>query len=1002
MPKKERKHMLQYHSHYDSSVLDGASRIEDAIKRAKELGYTALGITDHGTGQGLFRFYKQCKEAGIKPVLGCELYMGEKDEQRSYHLIALAQNNKGLENLFTLITKANMENFYRKPRVTMEMLKQHSAGLTFTSACLGSKMASYFFDNDVKGAIKHYEEMCDITNYEYYLEIQPNEMPEQVRYNKWLYENFKDRALFTVNSDMHYVRKEDSTTHDTLLAMQVKKKKSDTDRFKFQGTDYYMMSTEELLCKLGYLPEDLVRGAIKRTSYIADACNVEIDTTSNHLPKVENEKVRLAELCNAGFKRRMEEGHYEGMEIQKVIERIQYELKVITEKGYASYFLIVSDYIKFATNNCVYIGAGRGSVGGSEVAFILGIQEVEPIKHGLLFERFLNPDRQSPPDIDSDFCYEDREKVIEYIREKYGKDNTAHIIAEGRFTLKKALRDVMRSYEYSEQYIAQVSKTIPDTAVTFEDAFKTPEFVEKIANIKEEALADMLKIEGMVSHNSKHAAGILITPQEVWKYVPCSRDSDNPEMMMSQWDKKTVEAAGIYKFDILGLKLLTIFKKTLHKIGKDRDWLNAIDLKDPNIYKILCSNNMHGIFQMEGSSAKAVINEVQPKCFEDVVACEAICRPGVKEAQLYISSKKIFAENNTFPIPEYWHKVKHILESTYGALVYQEQTMLLFKDIGGFTLGEADSLRKVKSLEPYRDRFVNNAVIVHGFTTEEANSLFDRFDLGYSFNKSHAVAYALNTVQCAYLKHYYPAEFMAAVLTLELTKGEPEVKSVLQECRGLGISIMPPNINKSSSDFIAEGKLILMPMTSIAGIGDNVIKAIEEHRPYTNLEDFLAKVQKKQCNKSKVINLIKGGAFDSLNKNRSVLLESYYKAIKVNEEVPFWCDEAQMMYEKEVYGYYLMKHPLDGTTNININDHQNGANIPINAIITKVRYNKDRNGNMMAFATAENKSCTFDVIAFAGVFARKNVQALLKEGMIVKMTGKVDGGKLLLNEIQVI
>lgn len=994
--------MLQYHSHYDSSVLDGASKITEAIKRAKELGYTALGITDHGTGQGLFRFYKECIKEEIKPVLGCELYTGEIGEAGNSHLIAIAASNEGLENLFALITKANMENFYRKPRATKNMLKQYSKGIIFTSACLGGDMASFFFAGDILGAKEYYEEMMSITEGRFYLEIQPNDMKEQIAYNKWLYNNFKDVAKFTVNSDMHYVRKEDSYTHDTLLAMQVKKKKEDTSRFKFQGEDYYMMYTKEILCKLNYLPEEFVIKAIYNTNEIEELCNVELQSGALHLPKVENERQRLAEACNLGFKKRLEEGAFKGIENSAVIDRIKYELQVICDKGYASYFIIVKDFLDYAKDNNIYVGPGRGSVCGSMVAFVLGIHEIEPIKNALLFERFINPDRNSPPDVDSDFCYEDRNKVIEYIEAKYGKDHTAKILAEGTFTLKKALRDTMRCYGYAEAYISSVSKTIPDTATTFEEALmQSPDFSLKLGQIKEEAVNDMMKIEGMISHNSTHAAGIVITPDVVWKYVPCSRDSEDHTSMVTQWSKKTLEEAGVFKFDCLGLKLLTIFKKTLQSIKENkgieitRNMLNKIDLTDPKIYEVLCSGNMYGIFQFEGSSAAAVVSKVKPQNFEDIVASESICRPGVKEAEMYIHNK-----NNDWKKPSYWDKVKHILESTYGAIVYQEQTMLLLRDIGGFTLGEADSLRKVKSLEPYRERFIAFAISNKGFTEDEANGLFDRFSLAYSFNKSHAAAYGLNTAICAYLKAYYPAEFMASVLSLELTKSEPEVQSIIMECRNEGITITPPNINKSTLDFIANDNAILMPLSSIAGVGDAVVESIIANRPFTSLADFLAKVPKKKCNKAKVINLIKGGAFSTINKNRSALLELYYAGVKIDDPVPFWCDEAQMMYEKEVYGFYLMKHPLDGYVNVNINDTQNGIKLPINAIIGEIRYNKDRNGNMMAFAKCENKICTFDIVVFSSIFAKKNVQGMLREGNIVKLIGKVDGGKLLLEHIE--
>lgn len=993
--------MIHEHLHTDGSILDGACQIDRLLDKVEEQGEKAVAITDHGSCIKMYEFYKKAKERNIKPILGCEFYCGELDDKNKYHLVLLAKNEIGLKNIFNLLYKG-YDNFYSRPRIQYKDLEEHKEGLICLSACIGGEVAKEYLKGNTDKAISTATYFKSLFGDDYYLEIQPNHMELQKNFNMFVQRLCKVGFKPIVTCDAHYISKEDYNSHDTMLCLKINKKKSDENRFKFPVNDLYVKDNIEVINELKtYLDLDFIQQSINNTYEVADKCNVEIEHKDllPKMPGIDNEKLRLAELCNVGFTKRKEQGHYNGMDLNKVVQRISYELENICSKGYAGYFLIVEDMIRFCKENDIPIGGGRGSVAGSEVAFILGITEAEPMKYGLLYERFLNPTRNSPPDIDTDVCYEKRHLLIEYLKDKYGIDNVSHIIAEGKLTVKAVIRKVLSAYSYETRVINQITKMVSDKCNSLEEALLNQELESRLKGTKE--LDDMFKLEGLISHASKHAAGVLITPEPVYNLFPVRMDLQE-NVPVCEWHKKHVEALGGYKFDLLGLKQLTIFDKTIKAINKNyglnmtHDDLYNIDLEDKKIYEVLNSGNLKTIFQFTGGSAGNIINQMKPDCFNDIMVAESICRPGVLEANEYLNNKTTYRETGTFPKPSYYNHVSDILDETYGALVYQEQTMLIFNKLGDFTLGEADALRKVKDLEPYRDRFVNGC-LSHGLSLEEANELFNRFDLGYSFNKSHACVYGINSAICCYLLANFPKEFLASSMTLELTQAEPDIKGFMSEANKLGINILPPDINASVNEFIASDSGIKFPLTVISQIGSSAYKSIIEHRPYTGLQDFLSKVPKKNCKKNAVINLIKSGCFDEFNHNRSMLLSDFYNSRNEDKEVYFWCDEVQIIYETETIGFSLTKHPLDGYTNKDINHFKDNDNINIIGVITEIKNYIDKNKNNMAFVKFENKVCDFEGVVFSYCYTK--LSRFLYKGAKLSITGKKEGNSIKINDL---
>lgn len=991
--------MINLHVHSDGSILDGSCKIDKLLDEVERQGEKSVAVTDHGSCIKLYEFYKKAKARNINPILGCEFYSGEEEDHNKFHLILLVKNEIGLKNLFNLMYKSH-NNFYSKPRIKYEDIEKHKEGLICLSSCIGGELAKTYHKKGENEALRVANYFRMIFKEDYYIEVQSNAIPFQKKFNEFAKKICSLGFQPVVTCDAHYVTKEDYNSHDTMLCIQVKKKKQDTDRFKFTSNDYYLKENEEIFKELSYLGNDFVDECIGNTYLIANKCNLVIDEKKNLLPKmpgVKDERLELAKICNEGFKRRSEEGHFNGMNIKKVINRISYELENITQQGFCGYFLIVKDFIDWCNNKEIPIGVGRGSVAGSEIAFLLGITKVEPIKYGLIYERFLNPTRKGMVDIDTDVCYERRGEVIEYIEQKYGKENVSHIITEGKMTTKAVIRKVLSVYDYEQKVINQICKLVDDKCENLDEAIQSEELARRLVGRPE--YEDMKKLEGSMSHAGKHAAGILITPEPVYNLFPTRIDREE-NILVCEWHKKHIEAMNGWKFDMLGLKQLTIFDKTVKAINRNYnksikvDDLFKIDYEDEKIYEVLNKGALNTIFQFTGSSASAVIDQMKPNCFNDIMVAESICRPGVKEANLYLSNKKLLNEGGSFPVPTYYESIRHIVDETCGAIVYQEQTMMLFHDIGGFTLGEADSLRKVKSLEEYRERFVDGA-LGKGFNVTEANELFDRFDLGYTFNKSHACVYGVTSAVCCYLLAYYPKEFISASMTLELTQAKPDIRAFIKEAVQLGITILPPDINISTNEFYADLDGIRLPLNMINSVGESAYISILSKRPYTGFSDFVARVPKRSVKKNSVVNLIKAGCFDKYNQNRSLILSDYYNSRNEEENVYYWCDDVQMMYETESFGFTLGKHPLDGHVNKDISEFKEDDIATLNCVVTEVKAHKDKHNKDMLFLKLENKSCDFEGILFSYSYAKLN--KVFYVGSKVCIQGKKQGKTILIN-----
>lgn len=991
--------MIPLHLHTSGSELDGSIDIKKLIQRVKDMNLDAVAITDHGNMIKAFEFQEECLANNIKPIIGCEMYMGEPESKDTFHILLLAKTNQGVKSLYKLNKKAYMNNFYKKPRITFHDLCIHKEGLIVTTACLGSEFGQLFFQD--KSLTELVEKFKQVFGDDFFLELQPNSIPKQAEYNKKLLEISETTGVkCIITNDAHYIHKEDAKSHDVLLCMQTKKKIDDPNRFKFDGEDFYLMTQDEVKNKLlqqGISERDIAI-ALTNTQQVANKCNGLIETGLDLYPTVQeglDESHELARLCNKGYVKRFGKTKRED-----VIQRVKYELSVIKEKGYCGYFLIVEDFIRWAKENGIMVGAGRGSAAGCMVAYLLGITNVDPIEHGLLFERFLNPDRNSDPDIDVDFDYNRRNEVIQYVKDKYGADKVAHIMAEGTLTLKSVIRKVLSVYDYPQKYINQITKPIDNSLKTLEEAYAmTPSFREQM-DANQEQYKVMQDLEGLMSHVSTHAAGIVISPIPLDEVMPVMRDSDDHTMLKTQWSKKPLEKLGALKFDFLGLKTLTIIADTIKSIKKNYNVdlnIDDIDYNDPKIYEVLNSGDLCGIFQFSEPSGKQAIQAIQPTTFEDIVAGEALCRPGVKEKDLYLAKTQNI---------QYEHPIiEEILSPTHGAIVYQEQTMLLMNRLTGgrWTLGFADKMRKVKDLEEYREQFVRDCA-KNNIDPTVSNNIYSRFDLGYSFNKSHAVSYAIITAITAYLKGHYRKEFMASVLSMEMQASKPmeTIPIIIRECEKYGIKILPPDINKSGKGFEPTAEGIVYPLRAIDKVGDKVVEAILSERSngeFTSLQNFTERVPKRHCNKRVVESLIKSGCFDLLDtKNRNLLLEEYSNLIGKPKKYECWSDEFLMRYEMETVGMYLTKHPLDHMPKTNFDISEDGKDCGFYGLISNINVVFDKNQNQMAFVTVQSKQETVECIMFSNIY--KSYKKYLIKNLPVTIRGRKDGNKILVDEVR--
>ena len=895
------KDFAHLHVHTEYSLLDGFSRVKKLVQRAKELNMSSIAITDHGCMFGVIDFYKTAKKEGIKPIIGCEVYTaarGLRDKDPNYdkgqgHLILLAKNMTGYKNLIKLVSTSYVEGFYYKPRVDIEELKQHSEGIIALSACLAGDVAQALMDRNYEKAKKVTLEYRDIFGEEnFYLEIQDHNLPEQREVNAALVKLSKETGIpLVATNDIHYVNKEDSKIHDVLMCIQMGKTVNDPNRMRFGSDEFYLKSREEMEELFPYAPE-----AIDNTVKIAEQCNVEFDFNTIHLPKYDvpegyTPDTYLRELCFNGLKERYENPSDE------IIERLNYELDVIERMGYVEYFLITWDFINFSKENNIMVGPGRGSAAGSIVAYTLKITDIDPIKYSLLFERFLNPERVSMPDIDIDFCYERREEVIDYVKRKYGEDHVAQIITFGTMGAKAAIRDVGRVLDTPYNKVDKIAKEIPFAlGMTIDKALDTNPNLRELYEQDRETreIIDISKqIEGMLRHASTHAAGVVISKNPVDEYVPLYK---HQESITTQFTMTTLEELGLLKMDFLGLRTLTVIRDALDLIEKNHNRkidFSKMDYEDPKVYELLSSGNTAGVFQLESAGMKSFMKQLKPDNFEDIVAGISLYRPGPMDSiPTYIENK-----NNPQNVKYLHEKLKPIMEVTYGCLVYQEQVMQVVRDLGGYSYGRSDLVRramgkkKMDVMEEERRYFIHGkedengnieipGCIRNGVPEDIADKIFDdMIDFAkYAFNKSHAAAYGVLSYQTAYLKAYYPVEFMAALITS--VKGNTDkVVEYIRECNALKIDVLKPDINKSFSKFSVEGHNIRFGLAAVKNVGVNIINNIINERElngkFLDFNDLVKRLDSKDTNKRVIESLIKCGAFDEISENRASLMAGY-------------------------------------------------------------------------------------------------------------------------------
>ena len=906
------------HVHTEYSLLDGSNKIKECVSRVKELGMNSVAITDHGVMYGVIDFYRAAKAEGIKPIIGCEVYVAPgsrfdreargSDESRYYHLVLLAENDQGYHNLMKLVSRGFTEGYYYKPRVDMELLERYHEGLIALSACLAGEVSRNILRGmyeEGKEAALRYEKIFGKGNF--FLELQDHGIAQQTMVNQALLRMSQETGIGLVaTNDIHYTYADDVKPHDILLCLQTGKKLADEDRMRYEGGQYYIKSEEEMKELFPYALE-----ALENTQKIADRCNVEIEFGVTKLPKYDvpdgyTSWEYLNKLCFEGLEERygVKGGEHKGEADQELKDRLTYELSIIHDMGYVDYFLIVWDFIKYARDHKIMVGPGRGSAAGSIVSYCLGITSIDPIKYQLLFERFLNPERVSMPDIDVDFCFERRQEVIDYVVRKYGSDRVVQIVTFGTMAARGVIRDVGRVMDLPYAFVDSIAKMIPkELNITLDKSLSmNPELkklYEEDGQVRE--LIDMSKrLEGLPRHTSMHAAGVVISQKEVDEYVPLSLGSDGS--VTTQFTMTTLEELGLLKMDFLGLRTLTVIQNAVDLVEKSTGTqidINAIDFNDQEVLESIGSGRTDGVFQLESAGMKSFMKELKPKSLEDIIAGISLYRPGPMDfIPQYIKGKNSTGEI-TYDCPQ----LEPILAPTYGCIVYQEQVMQIVRDLAGYTLGRSDLLRRAMSkkkgdvMQKERQNFVYGnpdegvpGCVNNGIDEKTANKIYDEMiDFAkYAFNKSHAAAYAVVSYQTAYLKYYYPVEFMAALMT-SVIENPPKVAEYIYSCRQMGIEILPPDINRGEGNFSVDEGNIRYGLAAIKSIGRPVIQEIIEEREiggeFKSLKDFIERMSGKDVNKRSIENFIKAGAFDGLGGTRKQFMSIYIQILdQVNQE----------------------------------------------------------------------------------------------------------------------
>ena len=1054
------------HVHTEYSLLDGSNKIKEYVARVKELGMNAAAITDHGVMYGVIDFYREARKQGINPILGCEVYVAPNSrfdrettggEDRYYHLVLLAENNQGYANLMKIVSKGFVEGYYYRPRVDKEVLREYHKGIIALSACLAGEIPRYLVKglyDEARKTAREYEEIFGKGNF--FLELQDHGIEEQAQVNPMLIRMSEELDIpLVATNDVHYTYAEDATAHDILLCIQTGKKLSDENRMRYEGGQYYVKSPEEMSELFPYAQE-----ALGNTQKIADRCHVEIEFGVTKLPKYDvpdglTSLQYLTKMCEDGLVERY--GDENGVVEDSLKERLKYELDVITNMGYVDYFLIVWDFIKYARDNGIAVGPGRGSAAGSIVAYCLGITNIDPIRYQLLFERFLNPERVSMPDIDVDFCYERRQEVIDYVVRKYGKDRVVQIVTFGTLAARGVIRDVGRVMDLPYAFVDSIAKMIPqELNITIDKALKASNDLRKLYENDEQVkqLIDMSKrLEGLPRHSSMHAAGVVIGQRSLDDFVPLSRSSDGS--VTTQFTMTTLEELGLLKMDFLGLRTLTVIQDAQKLVNARGDCklpldMMDIDYNDKAVLDSIGTGKTDGVFQLESAGMKSFMKELKPQSLEDIIAGISLYRPGPMDFIPQYIKGKDHPELITYDCPQ----LEPILSPTYGCIVYQEQVMQIVRDLAGYTLGRSDLLRRAMSkkkgnvMQEERKNFVYGneemgvpGCVANGIDEKIANKIYDEMiDFAkYAFNKSHAAAYAVVSYQTAYLKYYYPVEFMAALMT-SVIENPSKVAEYIYSCRQMGISILPPDINEGVGNFSVDGGNIRYGLAAIKGIGRPVIEALVEEREsfgkFRNLQDFVERmVVKDAVNKRCIENFIKAGALDGLPGTRKQFMSIYLQIVEhvtqekkysmsgqmslfdlVSEEdkkeyeiqlpdVGEYSKEMKLAFEKEVLGIYISGHPLEEyeqrwkngisatTADFQFDEElghtkvRDGAKEQIGGMITDKTIKQTRNNQTMAFLTVEDLLGTVEVVVFPRDYEKNREELEIDHKVFIR--GKV-------------
>ncbi|OQY02125.1 MAG: DNA polymerase III subunit alpha [Desulfobacteraceae bacterium 4572_130] len=1042
------------HVHTEYSLLDGAIRLDALFKKVKEFNMDAVAITDHGTMFGIADFYEKAREAGIKPILGCEVYVAPRsikyktseDNKGLNHLVLLAKDRQGYSNLCKLVSIAQLQGFYYKPRIDKELLSKYNKGLIALSACLKGDIPQNIIqgrNNEADKAAKFYLKTFGQDNF--FLEIQNNGIDVQDKVNNALLDMSKRLSIpLVATNDCHYISKEDVRAHEALLCIQTGDTLNNKNRFKFDSDQLYFKSCDEMIRDFNHYAD-----AIENTCKIVSKCNVEFDEKIYHFPQYFNEEKENKNVDEV-FKQKVEQGFKKkikylkqknpGIDEKLYKERINYEIKIILEMGFSGYFLIVADFIQYAKKNGVPVGPGRGSVAGSMIAYAMGITALDPIEHGLIFERFLNPARRSMPDIDVDFCIEGREDIYKYVVQRYGGDDyVCQIITFGKLKARAVIRDVGRVLGIPLPEINEIAKMIPDGVTNLKKAIEqVPQIIEKTKNsaVKQELIKISFLLEGLPRHASTHAAGVVISDKPLVKYLPLYKGKEGE--ILTQFDMNFVEKIGLVKFDFLGLRNLTVIKNTLKFLKNQSkpvpDLLN-LDMKDKKTFQLLSKADTVGIFQLESSGMKELISKLQPANFSDIVALLALYRPGPLDSGMADSyvERKYGRKKVQYLFPE----LEPILKETYGVILYQEQVMKIASVLANYSMANADDLRKamgkkdVSMMEKQRSLFLKGAK-QNNFSEKKAKQVFDLMEKfgGYGFNKSHSAAYALISFQTAYLKAHYPLEYMAALMTSEMNNTDSVVK-FMNECRIHKINVNPPDINKSDAIFTISSNAIRFGLAAVKNVGAGAIESIIEIRnkngKFKSIFDFCEKVNLRKVNKRVLEALIKCGAFDSTLNKRSQMMACLEEALEHGNRIqrekaddqmdlfadvegvaPYefipkmpdikeWDKNALLLLEKETLGFYITGHPLDeykdviakftSTTISNLNEIQEQQSVRIGGMIKPLKVIKTQKGDMMAFALLEDIQSSIEIVIFPDTY--KDVQDMLLDETPVILQGKI-------------